>query len=676
MLRDVVTFWLFLIWARLGLSVPVTTITQPPPEASVIARQAITSFDSEVITATIDKVVTTYTIHHGVQLANAGALGTDELVRISDSLAQSLIKLFHDTSLCSTASPLPPTRRSFEKEIFKRVNPLVVTELRPDACTSPRLQRILDGLTPGGEFEALILHADGDGLRQLGGAGAPNHEDLELLVLEGYLVLSRQVQHRYLLEARRRRAVSTLATMLVLAFQKLLAEIIVDAGVQTVHEIIIPAVNFVANAVATKTCEQGEDAPACIDDDCIGENGKCTSTEKPGCKCHETTYIIPGYPFDESRLDSQQKVLELVSQNPLNISPKDNNPICKGIATQNWIQRDIGSTAIETYCNSQGQSVPAGEKREATYNSGVDKVLISTNYRADAIISPEACKILLYKVLDDCDGGNPDNPGNWKHGGSIEYRNVATLSFIPQGSPKPYCNPYGSPPGSAPWVDIGVGIDAVNQFCGYFSLVGQKGKRNAFTYNKGSNAEITLSMLFTQDYIFSTNTCIAAMRLPLDACGHNDPINNPDGNKYGGIFITPEGVIIQVTPNVTPPVYPPDSIALDGSSIQPKCVTGDSKWLHVDELNQAVNAFCVDGHPLSTWSTVYYRRSLHVSLNIRFSLSAKQVDTGKTYKQGPTVCRAHDIWKGNIIMNDCKYAFYSMRDKSCSTDSSAPYYTK
>lgn len=154
------------------------------------------------------------------------------------------------------------------------------------------------------------------------------------------------------------------------------------------------------------------------------------------------------------------------------------------------------------------------------------------------------------------------------------------------------------------------------------------------------------------------------MRLPLDACGHNDPINNPDGNKYGGISITPDGVVIQVTPNVTPPVYPPDSIAPDGSIIQPSCDKGELDFPGAGELQIGINAFCVDGNPLTTWSKDYHRSIGFVPVNNRLSLSAKQVDTGATYKQGPTVCRGHDIWKGKILMNDCKSAFYSMRDRS------------
>lgn len=159
-------------------------------------------------------------------------------------------------------------------------------------------------------------------------------------------------------------------------------------------------------------------------------------------------YIIPGYPYDEALLDLQQMLL--TSINPSKTSIKDSNPKCNGIATQNWIQRDIGTLAIEKYCNAQGFTVQAGKISEGTYNSGVDQVLISTNFRAEASIDPEECKILLYKVLDGCDGGTLDNPGNWKHGGSIEHPKGATISFIPQGSPKPYCNSYGSPPGSAP----------------------------------------------------------------------------------------------------------------------------------------------------------------------------------------------------------------------------------
>ncbi|CAG8976217.1 hypothetical protein HYALB_00010763 [Hymenoscyphus albidus] len=392
-----------LVWASVIFGIPVTIITQPPPKATVAARQAM---------------------------------------------------------------------RSYEKGIYKRVEPLVLQDLRPDNCTNPFLRRIIDGAIPGGEFEAWIPHGDGDGLRDLAAGG-----EVDLLVLDANLALSQEIRARYLREARRGQALSSLSVLVVLIFQRLLLDIINEVALKTAHKIVIPAANFVSNALKTKTCEEGEDAPACIDYGCNGVDGKCTGLGKRGCVCHDIMYVIPGYPYDESLLDKQQKVLEMISQSSLKDLVKDSAPICNGIATQNWIQRDIGSMSIESYCSSQGSSVPAGEKREATYNSGVDQLFISTHYLTEAAVSPGLCKLLLYKVLDDCDSGNPDNPGNWKHGGSIDYQKVATVFFIPQGSPQPYCNPYGSPPGSAPWVDIGVGVDAVNQFCGYFSLVGKKGKR-------------------------------------------------------------------------------------------------------------------------------------------------------------------------------------------------------
>lgn len=150
------------------------------------------------MTATIDNSVSTYTIQHGVQLLNSGPLGTDELIELSDPLVQSLIRLFNDTSICPTAESLPPIKRSFNEGIHKRADPLpVVEELTADVCTNPRLQRILDGLNPGWEFEALIPHADGDGLRDLGGAGAPNREDLELVVMQVDFVLGQQPYARY-----------------------------------------------------------------------------------------------------------------------------------------------------------------------------------------------------------------------------------------------------------------------------------------------------------------------------------------------------------------------------------------------------------------------------------------------------------------------------------------------
>ncbi|KAH6676785.1 hypothetical protein B0J14DRAFT_586303 [Halenospora varia] len=361
--------------------------------------------------------------------------------------------------------------------------------------------------------------------------------------------------------------------------------------------------------------------------------------------------MVPGYPYDENRIDAQQQVLARLAP----VSLDSTNPRCGGIGTQTWIPRDEGASAIEWFCDKyrEGGTISGNPGEEwATKVQKSTMINIGIVFRESFSIPPSQCKALFYKVLDGCDGNEIDNPGNWKHGGSIVHPKGATLVFAPEKQPVPFCNDQGSPAGSAHWVDYGVGEKAVQSFCDrlFFPLRGSAGNRFQQTFGQGTSEQITLSMAFTEDFSLSMSDCVDGMRSPLLTCHRNDPLNNPDDNQYGGIFISDAGVIFRVTPDVTPPVYPRT----------PSRRTGPGSA----GFEESINAFCVEGNPFSTRQTTYtFQLTDAETMKVNLFLTAKDVDVPRTYKQGPTVCRAHGPWKGKIIEQECKFAFHAMRDK-------------
>lgn len=115
------------------------------------------------------------------------------------------------------------------------------------------------------------------------------------------------------------------------------------------------------------------------------------------------------------------------------------------------------------------------------------------------------CQFLFQTILDGCDGNNPDNPHNFKHGGTIPHPSGATLTLTPQAGANPYCNGYLN----KKWVDISTGVDAATQFCNSQNLEGNTGDRYTVTYNQGSNTQITLTISFYQDYTLSVDDCVS-----------------------------------------------------------------------------------------------------------------------------------------------------------------------
>ena len=196
-------------------------------------------------------------------------------------------------------------------------------------------------------------------------------------------------------------------------------------------------------------------------------------------------------------LDEIQEAFKASEQRTL-----DNiNPTCKGIGTQTYIERDVAAKTIVQFCASNR----SGSRATAQASGGSDSMYLTITFDGEFTVSKDQCKILFYSILDSCDGDSPDNPANFKHGGSLKYAPKATLTVDPKSGSNPYCNSGHS----NKRVDLNVGVDAITRFCRDTSFGGTKGERHAVTYNKGQSSEVAISLAFTQDRTgLDYNTCV------------------------------------------------------------------------------------------------------------------------------------------------------------------------
>jgi hypothetical protein len=195
--------------------------------------------------------------------------------------------------------------------------------------------------------------------------------------------------------------------------------------------------------------------------------------------------------YDYFALDAQQLAI-LAVEGDLSLDGID--PNCNGIGTLNYFDRNVAAGNID-YFYSQ------------PFNEGTSNWLeinVTHTNPNSFTINSEQCSTLLYRVLDGCDGLNPDNPYNLKHGGSIEHPAGTILSITPKTGIEPYCNTYKT----GKWIDISLGVSVATSFCNQYNE-GSAGQRYSYTYNSGTSSAVTLSILFTQDAFLTVLECIA-----------------------------------------------------------------------------------------------------------------------------------------------------------------------
>lgn len=238
--------------------------------------------------------------------------------------------------------------------------------------------------------------------------------------------------------------------------------------------------------------------PSCQASDCHGFGGVCTTAANKGCTCNPLAQLFPPMSLDPAGLDAQQQAFLSVAQSAVDSV----NPSCYGIGTQHYFDPVVGGINVKDLCASD-----INGNMTISYNSRTsNEVSYSVAFDSDFTLGADQCLSLFQKILDGCDGNNPDNLGNWKHGGTIVHPAGATLSIDPQAGPEPHCNGYTA----GNWVDIDSGVSAVTQFCNQINLNGKEGARSQTTFNSGQPTQITLQLLFTKDFTMSVDDCVEA----------------------------------------------------------------------------------------------------------------------------------------------------------------------
>ena len=131
------------------------------------------------------------------------------------------------------------------------------------------------------------------------------------------------------------------------------------------------------------------------------------------------------------------------------------------------------------------------------------------------------------------------------------------------------------------------------------------------------------------------------MSLPIDSCDGNDS-RNPSNNKYGGHYVTNYGMVVNVTPLQSPPVFPPNEISRGLNKVfQPSCTVDDAASVADSTIKNAIKQYCVDGNALGSQNSVkdgsgYATKNSYVHVK-GVALTTDQADSA--YQQGSTVCR-------------------------------------
>jgi len=229
---------------------------------------------------------------------------------------------------------------------------------------------------------------------------------------------------------------------------------------------------------------------------------RCGSAQYLGCLCIPRVTLSPPETYSEDFIDRQLVAFEKAGKRGL-----DNvNPVCNGLGTPLFMPREEAAAEIANFCPSTGLSASI---IHLGHNRGSDRVLNFTSERTGpdgAFLTQDECNGMLLKLIDNCDGNSPDNPNNFKHGGSISALGW-TLYLTPVNRQNPFCN---RALGATNWVDRGVAIQVSKDLCNTPGLLnGRSGARFQNNANQGQHTALYVSIHFTRTYPMTFDECMA-----------------------------------------------------------------------------------------------------------------------------------------------------------------------
>ncbi|KAH8646937.1 hypothetical protein BGZ60DRAFT_535456 [Tricladium varicosporioides] len=616
-------------------------------------------YGTSQVKATYNGHEITYTQHWGVRLTNDA--DSNEVIEVAGPLLDTLKKMMEIKELCpsqqahafgnasfgnsSNTSPRSMGRHKTSSSYFRKRQgdgrPIFDIEIGP--CTESRYRWALGNMRMGAQGGFIEMVPANAAAREV--ADYQNRAITEARMrIEGFLYEEEDISWTTTFQKRALAGIlpAVVAGLENNAFQGNVLKISPNA--------------FLKFPDDTRECGEGEAAPSCADSNCHGVNGRCTADANTDCKCIPLVSPFPAQRQVDEALDAQQQaILDVQLGNMDGIGPQ-----CYGLGTQTWFTQAAGDDFVAKFCDD----IPLRKDGRIDKDFGQDTdnfATISVEFKNNFVMVREDCRVLLYRIMHECDAYDDNNPNNLKHGGKIEHPLGATISINPKHKQAVYCNGYQN----KKWIDYEDAQGAIKDFCGKINLNGKAGETSRETYNKDQGNEMILSLAYSRDFSIPREKCEELMSFPLDRCDNNDPINNPNNNKYGGHFIADEGIIINITPQKEPPTFPPDAIDKNGNQIVEGCIGGKAGWVDQNTINGLIDEYCKDGdgfgektrqQPGTPWYNIY----LHIA--------AKEVDGGSVYKQGPTVCKHRNGWEGKIRANDCKYALGKMRDKCTQGD--------
>jgi len=133
------------------------------------------------------------------------------------------------------------------------------------------------------------------------------------------------------------------------------------------------------------------------------------------------------------------------------------------------------------------------------------------------------------------------------------------------------------------------------------------------------------------------------MTAPIDSCDGNNPAN-PDNLKYGGHYVTDYGMVINVTPQVAPPMFPPNELDVTGRPIRVQCGVAQPAPVGIATIADAIKQYCVDGNFLGSLGSMKQEHGsnyVHLggrALSITSSGEDSPSEADSAYQQGSPVC--------------------------------------
>jgi len=241
------------------------------------------------------------------------------------------------------------------------------------------------------------------------------------------------------------------------------------------------------------------------------EIGICQSLQYQGCPCIPRAYASPPQTYDESLITQQAAEIAAVIITPN--TPGATKLTCNGLGTPFFMNRDTAVSEIQISGFCYG-GIATGII-DYGHNNVEDRVLNYTVVRTpNAVdrqdISQDQCNALLLQILDNCDGNSPDNPGNYKHGGSITFQGW-TIYLTPMKRVDPWCNSANTNPSPTKWVSRDNAVQASTDLCNQLGVLnGKRGTRFTNPANPGKNIAVTVSILFagSQDTPITIDECI------------------------------------------------------------------------------------------------------------------------------------------------------------------------